>query len=147
MLNVIMLRVIMLHVIMLHVIMLHVIMLSAVVLIVMVPLICFNKRVQLLQKSFFKNVLDRTRIGGKDEDRDQFYKKNYGFNFGMFVISQSVCPWQLANLVLCLGVTPKPSRLKHLSGDPLQGRLLALPTNIRPGFYGLPRTSSIESWS
>jgi hypothetical protein len=32
----------------------------------------------------------------------------------------------------------KPTRAKHLSGAPLQGRPLALPSNIRQGWKGLP---------
>jgi hypothetical protein len=32
----------------------------------------------------------------------------------------------------------KPTRVKHLSGAPLQGMLLALPANIRLGWKYLP---------
>ncbi len=39
----------------------------------------------------------------------------------------------LSSLVECLQVRPNPTRVKHLSGAPLKGRLLALPTNIRIG--------------
>jgi hypothetical protein len=33
--------------------------------------------------------------------------------------------------------------MKHLSGAPLQGMLLALPANIRLGWKGLPRTNAL----
>ncbi len=33
--------------------------------------------------------------------------------------------------------------MKHLSGAPLKGRLLALPTNIRLGRKGLQRTNTL----
>ncbi len=57
------------------------------------------------------------------------HKTHYGRNFWISVISQSVCTWQ---------AFPQPTRLKHLSGAPLQGRLLALPTNTRLCWIGLP---------
>ncbi len=39
----------------------------------------------------------------------------------------------LSSLVECLQVRQEPTRAKHLSGAPLQGRSLAFPTNIRQG--------------
>jgi hypothetical protein len=33
--------------------------------------------------------------------------------------------------------------VKHLSGAPLYGMLLALPTNIRPDWKGLPGTNTL----
>ncbi len=35
-------------------------------------------------------------------------------------------------------VRPKPTRVKYLSGAPLEGRFLSLPSNIRLGTKGLP---------
>ncbi len=40
-------------------------------------------------------------------------------------------------------LTPKPNGMKHLSGAPLQGRLLASLTNIRLGWRGLPGTNTL----
>ncbi len=37
----------------------------------------------------------------------------------------------------------EPTRVKHLSGAPLKGRLLASPTNIRLGWISLPRTNTL----
>jgi hypothetical protein len=37
----------------------------------------------------------------------------------------------------------EPTRVKHFSGAPLYGRLLASPTNIRLGLKGLPRTNTL----
>jgi len=34
-------------------------------------------------------------------------------------------------------------QVEHLSGAPLEGRLLALPKNIRPGQKGLPWTNAL----
>jgi hypothetical protein len=38
----------------------------------------------------------------------------------------------------CLQVGPEPTRVKHLSGAALYGRLLALPSYTRLGWKGLP---------
>ncbi len=40
-------------------------------------------------------------------------------------------------------VRPEPSRVKHLLGAHVQDRLKALPTNIRLGCKGLPRTNTL----
>ncbi len=40
-------------------------------------------------------------------------------------------------------IKPEPSRVRHISGDPLYDRLLALPTNIRLGWKGLPGTNTL----
>jgi len=48
-----------------------------------------------------------------------------------------------SNLVQCLRVTSDPTRMKHLSSDPVWGWLLALPTNIRLGLKSLPGTSTL----
>jgi len=37
--------------------------------------------------------------------------------------------------------------VKNLSGAPLKGRLLALPTNIRLGWRGLPQTNTPAYYS
>ncbi len=37
----------------------------------------------------------------------------------------------------------EPTRVKHLTGAPLEGRLLALPTNTRPGWKSLPVTNPL----
>jgi hypothetical protein len=42
-----------------------------------------------------------------------------------------------------LAIRPEHTRVKHLSGAPLQGRPLALPTKIRQGWKGLPRTNTL----
>ena len=39
--------------------------------------------------------------------------------------------------------TIKLTRVKHLSGTPLYGRLLASPTNNKLGWYGLPGTNTL----
>jgi hypothetical protein len=38
---------------------------------------------------------------------------------------------------------PKPTGVKHLSGAPLKGRLLTLPTNIRLGWKDLTGTNAL----
>ncbi len=43
----------------------------------------------------------------------------------------------LSSLVLCLRVRLEPTKEKHLSGGPLQGRLLASLTNIELGWKSL----------
>jgi hypothetical protein len=42
-----------------------------------------------------------------------------------------------------LRVSPGPSKVKCLSGAPLKGKLLALTTNIRLGWKGLPGTNAL----
>ncbi len=49
----------------------------------------------------------------------------------------------LSSLVKCLGVRLEPTRVKHLSGSPLQGRLLTFPTNIRIGWINLPGANTL----
>jgi hypothetical protein len=49
----------------------------------------------------------------------------------------------LSSLVECLFVKQEPTPLKNLSGAPLEGRLLALPTNNRLGWIGLPWTNTL----
>jgi hypothetical protein len=49
-------------------------------------------------------------------------------------------PYRLSSLA-CLQVRPKATRVKHLSGAPFYGRLLALPTNTRLGWKFLPGTN------
>jgi hypothetical protein len=46
-------------------------------------------------------------------------------------------------LVYCFRVRQEPTQVKHLSGAPLKGRLLTLPTNIRPGRKGLLWTNTV----
>ncbi len=55
-----------------------------------------------------------------------YYKTFYGGNLRIFLISQT--------------------RVKHLLGAPLQGRPLALPTNIRLGWKGLPGTNTLAHY-
>jgi hypothetical protein len=43
----------------------------------------------------------------------------------------------------CLPVRLEPTYVKKLSGAALWGRLLALPTNIRLGWKGLPGTNTL----
>jgi hypothetical protein len=42
-----------------------------------------------------------------------------------------------------LRVRTVPTPVKPLSGDPLGGRLMALPTSIRLGWKGLPGTNTL----
>ncbi len=64
--------------------------------------------------------------------RGQCYKTFYVRNLRIFVISQSVCPWQAfpAQSNVCL-VKQTPTLFKNLSYAPLQDNLLAFPTNNR----------------
>ena len=41
------------------------------------------------------------------------------------------------------GIRQEPTRVKHLSGAPLYGRLLASSTNIRLGWKSLPGTNTL----
>ncbi len=58
----------------------------------------------------------------------------------VFVISQSIWPWHVlpALFDVCKQGLKAPTRGKLLSGAPIFGRLLALLTNIRLGWRGLP---------
>jgi len=57
----------------------------------------------------------------------------------MFIIDESVMSLAgLSSLVYCVQVRPKPTQVNHLSGALLKVRLLALTTNIRLGWKGLP---------
>ncbi len=49
----------------------------------------------------------------------------------------------LSTLHECLQVSLEPTRVKQLSGATLSCRLLALPTNIKQGWKGLPGKNSI----
>jgi len=71
----------------------------------------------------------------------QCYKTFYGHNLQMFVIIESVSgkPIQLSLMF----ARPDPNRVKHLSGALAWGKLLALPTNIRLGWKGLPGTNAL----
>ncbi len=69
------------------------------------------------------------------EIRGLYFKTYYGRILWFFVIS-------LSSQVQCLRARPGPTQLKHLSGAPLQGRPLALPTNIRLGWKSLQRTNT-----
>jgi len=44
---------------------------------------------------------------------------------------------------LMFGVRPELTQVKRLLSAPLQGMLLALPTNIRLGWKGLPGTNTV----
>jgi hypothetical protein len=50
---------------------------------------------------------------------------------------------KLSSLASCLHVRPEPTEVKHLSGAPLWGRLLASTTNMRLGWKSLPRTNTL----
>ncbi len=53
-------------------------------------------------------------------------------------------PASLSSLVYCLRVRPGAyPREEHVKGTSLKGRLLALPTNIRPGWNALPGTNTL----
>ncbi len=47
----------------------------------------------------------------------------------------------LSSLIECLQVRHEPTTAKRLSGAPLYGRLLVVPTNIRLGWKSLPETN------
>jgi hypothetical protein len=49
----------------------------------------------------------------------------------------------LSWLVYCLQARLDPTRVKHFSGAPLLGRLLASPTNIRLGWEGWKGTNAL----
>ncbi len=50
----------------------------------------------------------------------------------------------LSRIVQCLQVRQKLAQVKRLSGAPLYGRLLALPTCIRLGWKGLPGANTLS---
>jgi len=55
---------------------------------------------------------------------------------------QSLYQVSLSRLPSCLRIRPEPTQVKHLSGAPVLGKLLALPINIRLGWKGQPRTKT-----
>ncbi len=62
----------------------------------------------------------------------------------MFVMSLSVCSWQVfSRLFLCLQLRPEPTCVVHLNDAPLQGKLLALPAKIRLGPKSSPETNTL----
>jgi hypothetical protein len=48
-----------------------------------------------------------------------------------------------ARIVWCLWVREESTKVKHLSGAPLQGKLLALPSNNELGWKGLPGANTL----
>ncbi len=50
---------------------------------------------------------------------------------------------KLECFVLYKPFQPEPTQVKHLSGTPLYGMALALPTNIRLGWKGQPGTDTL----
>jgi hypothetical protein len=74
--------------------------------------------------------------------RAQCHKTFYGRNLRIFVISSSVCPWQaFSSLVHCLCVRPELTLEWSIRNVLHLGRLLALPTNIGPGWKDLLETT------
>ncbi len=73
----------------------------------------------------------------------QCYKKLL-HNLRILIISQSVCPWQAfpAQSIVCLARPGVYPIVEHLKGSSI-GQVLALETDIRPGWKGLPRTNTI----
>jgi hypothetical protein len=70
----------------------------------------------------------------------QWYKTVCGCVLWVFVLSWSVC---LYRLVWCWWVRPKPTWMSHLSGAPLQGRFLALPTSVWLDWKGLQGANTL----
>ncbi len=83
-------------------------------------------------------------IAHSEQTWAQCYKTLQGCNLRMPAINQSVC---LSNLVQCLQVRLQPTQVNHLSNEPLQGRLLALPTNIKLGQKGLTGTNTLTYYN
>jgi hypothetical protein len=75
--------------------------------------------------------------------RARCYKTFYGRNLRTFKINWCSFLASLSSLVQCLLVKQEPTQLKHLLGALLQGRLLALPSNNRLGWKGLPVTNTL----
>ncbi len=111
---------------------------------------CRNKRLIIMVTAFkcIKRELGIKKIGPKlpnnryctnlgDNTWAQCYKNFYIRNLQMLVISLSVCTWQASPAQCFLSKAIAYPRLKHLSDGTLQGRLLALPTNIRLGWSKL----------
>jgi hypothetical protein len=53
----------------------------------------------------------------------------------------------LSRIVQCLQVRQEPTKVKHLSGAPLWGRRLALHTNNRIGWKGLPGANTLAYYA
>jgi hypothetical protein len=49
-------------------------------------------------------------------------------------------------VILIVIIRPELTRVKHLSGAPLYGKLLASPANIRLDWKGLPRTNTLVNY-
>ncbi len=91
------------------------------------------------QSTQLLTVRSRVRI---QPARGLYYKTLYGRNLRIFVIARVLSPASFSNKVICLRVRPESTRVKHLSGGPLQGGLLASTTNIRLGWKGLSGTNT-----
>ncbi len=71
----------------------------------------------------------------------QSYKTFYGRNLRIFVISQSICPWQA--FLAQSNATPRANpTTEHMKCASL-GQAPALPANIRLGLKGLPCTNTL----
>jgi hypothetical protein len=64
-------------------------------------------------------------------------------NLPIFEINKSVCPWQTFPAKSFDEGREETTRVKHLSGAPLLGSLLALTTNITVGWKSLPETNTL----
>ncbi len=73
------------------------------------------------------------------------YHKTYSArNLGMFGSKlECLSTESISSLVLCLWVRLEPIQVNHYLVAPLQGRILALPTNIRLGWKGLLATNTL----
>jgi hypothetical protein len=69
-------------------------------------------------------------------------------NLQIFVISySSLSLASLSSLVYCLWARPGAyPRVEHLKGSSIR-QVPALPTNIRPGWKGLPGTNTLTYWA
>jgi hypothetical protein len=68
-----------------------------------------------------------------------FAKIIFGFTYIHNKLECLLSQASLSSLFCCLRVRLDPTKKKGFSGAPLLSNLLALPTNIRLGWKGLPR--------
>ncbi len=85
-------------------------------------------------------------------DKLLWYWKHYLLFYSTSYLNEEVVHRNQRQILLCKILlflnlvkysSKKPTLVKHLSGAPLLGRLLALPTNTRRGWLGLPETNTL----
>jgi len=52
----------------------------------------------------------------------------------------------ISSIGKCVHVRQEPTQVKHLSGAPLKGRFLSLPSNNRLGWKGLPGANTLAHY-